>query len=673
MINNLISKNYVNNHNILLILEGIIVGTIVFGVIYGFGPLDVTNDRWIMSGYDESDIIQHYAGWCSFRSSQWHVPLGLADNMGGGTFISYTDSLPWLAVIFKFILQVIHYDGNFQYFGLYGYFCYVLQAIAAGLLIRRRTSNNYVICICMWLLCFSPILMEKSLRHTGLGSHWLVLLAMYAYLKFRDRKCTKFPLTFGVLAVFAVGIHPYFLPLVLVFSFLSLLSSFYRKTNIVRNSAGFVFSILLPLVAGYMLGALGTGVNISRGGFGYWTMNLNAIFNPVSLGGYVWSSFLKVHPLTLGNLNENTYMGFGYLCLVFLAVLSFIFIPPKWNKLKAPDTLTYIVIAIFMTAFAVTNVVVFNDKILFKIPVPEKILYLCGIFRASPRMFYFTYYSLVIFSIYRLYDVITNLNFVDRRTKQANALLVPRAMTVYLTILIIFTLQFIDVSQAVGKKHADMNEKLYYQSIIDDQNLADAVRGKHYLIANNSTIPFIVYNRSLSVFTGMHNISTSYSIANSGDYSASIAKGNNIMNDFLLGKHSDDLIVAYHDIEAAKKLYQSEQIRSSNQYIESSGFAFIIADKDTRNLARNPDDFIASSFSDENFDRGISRSNDAVLFIYSDELLDKLNSGYKHIVDMHGNETAITGYDSIGKISIKVTIDGDAKKYAFPGVVRFKI
>ena len=52
MINNLISKNYVNNHNILLILEGIIVGTIVFGVIYGFGPLDVTNDRWIMSGYD---------------------------------------------------------------------------------------------------------------------------------------------------------------------------------------------------------------------------------------------------------------------------------------------------------------------------------------------------------------------------------------------------------------------------------------------------------------------------------------------------------------------------------------------------------------------------------------------------------------------------------------------
>ena len=36
-----------------LIWEGIIVGVIVFWIIYGFGPLNVTNDKWIMSGYDE--------------------------------------------------------------------------------------------------------------------------------------------------------------------------------------------------------------------------------------------------------------------------------------------------------------------------------------------------------------------------------------------------------------------------------------------------------------------------------------------------------------------------------------------------------------------------------------------------------------------------------------------
>ena len=52
--------------NLCLILEGIVIGLFAFWIIYGFGPLDVTNDRWIMSGYDESDIIQHYAGWVAF-------------------------------------------------------------------------------------------------------------------------------------------------------------------------------------------------------------------------------------------------------------------------------------------------------------------------------------------------------------------------------------------------------------------------------------------------------------------------------------------------------------------------------------------------------------------------------------------------------------------------------
>ena len=72
-----------SSSSIWLILEGIAVGFIVFGIIYGFGPLNVTNDKWIMSGYDEHDINQHYAGWVAFRNSAWHFPIGLADGMGG--------------------------------------------------------------------------------------------------------------------------------------------------------------------------------------------------------------------------------------------------------------------------------------------------------------------------------------------------------------------------------------------------------------------------------------------------------------------------------------------------------------------------------------------------------------------------------------------------------------
>ena len=170
------------------------------------------------------DITQHYAGWCAFRNSKWHFPLGLADNMGGGTYVTYTDSIPWVAILFKFLLPIFHYKGTFQYFGLYALACYILQAIATGFIVRRKTDNPLIIGVCMMLLCFSPIFMERSLRHTALGSQWLILFSLYAYLKFRDQGCKRFPLVFGILALLAVGIHPYFLPLVLVFSFLSILT-----------------------------------------------------------------------------------------------------------------------------------------------------------------------------------------------------------------------------------------------------------------------------------------------------------------------------------------------------------------------------------------------------------------------------------------------------------------
>ena len=72
-----------------------------------------------MEGYDETDIIQHYAGWEAFRDSDWAFPLAYTDHMaeGDGTLISYTDSLPWIAIFFKLFNSF--FPESFQYFGIY--------------------------------------------------------------------------------------------------------------------------------------------------------------------------------------------------------------------------------------------------------------------------------------------------------------------------------------------------------------------------------------------------------------------------------------------------------------------------------------------------------------------------------------------------------------------------
>ena len=82
----------------------VVIGCVIaFLLVYGVTPLDVTNDAWIMAGYDEYDLIQHYAGWVMFRSSEWSFPLGLIKNMavGTGTMLTFTDSIPIVAILCK--------------------------------------------------------------------------------------------------------------------------------------------------------------------------------------------------------------------------------------------------------------------------------------------------------------------------------------------------------------------------------------------------------------------------------------------------------------------------------------------------------------------------------------------------------------------------------------------
>ena len=96
------------------------IGIGAFLLIYGMTPLDVTNDAWIMAGYDETDIIQHYSGWLAFRNSDWTFPLGIASDMavGQGTCISYTDSIPWVAIVCKLFRGIL--PETFRYFAEQG-------------------------------------------------------------------------------------------------------------------------------------------------------------------------------------------------------------------------------------------------------------------------------------------------------------------------------------------------------------------------------------------------------------------------------------------------------------------------------------------------------------------------------------------------------------------------
>lgn len=382
---------------LLPLLLAALIGALAFLTLYGTVPLDVTNDAWLLNGYDEPDIMQHYAGWLGYRLSPWRFPLGFTEKIaiGTGTIISYTDSIPWVAVFFRALRRFL--PTTFQYFGLYGLLCFVLQGVSSYLLLEYFTKNRPYSLIGSILFCFSPIMIERMFRHTALASHWLILFSLLVYFRYRAQKQRYTWAFFLLLESLAIGIHPYFLPLVASCSLLCVIEDLRHRRWL--SIPAFLGQQAFVLLVGYILGAVGSGVKASRDGFGYWCMNLNALVNPRSCGGYTWSRFLPVQEQTLGNYDGFNYLGLGVLAaLAVLAVLAAAWLlAGGWRKRGAwglwlKRNLWLLLVAFGLSAFAVSNVVTLNGEVLFEYPLPEPILYLCGIFRASSRMFYLVYY-----------------------------------------------------------------------------------------------------------------------------------------------------------------------------------------------------------------------------------------------------------------------------------------
>lgn len=524
------SKTDTGERNIYIIKSEMIaafIGIIIFLILYGVTPLNPRNDSWIMAGYDESDIIQHYAGWVAYRNSDWQFPIGMADKMavGVGTIISYTDSIPWVAVFLKPFRNVL--PGTVQYFGLYTLFCYMMQGIAAFKIIYFKSKNKWYSLLATVLFCFSPILMERAFRHTALGSHWLILFSILFYVKHREEKSNKTYVYFLLLEILAIGIHPYFLPMVACFSLLCVIKDLCRHE--IWPVFGFFLQLFITYLAGCLIGVLGSGVRVSRDGFGYYSMNMNALMNPTSCGGYIWSAFLKVNPQILGNYDGFNYLGVGVLVLIVIVIaLAIAFDTWKDEIVLIKKYLPLCLILLFLTAFAISNVVTYHDRELFTIPLPDTILELCGIFRASSRMFYPVYYSIFLFVILRVWRY--------RKT--------IKSYGVFYLLLFALIVQVIDIHHVIIQKHQNMKLNSNFSSILQDTVLEEVAQHSDYLLLDH----YESSRKALAVWALKNGMETYFSVANSGNYNRCSEANEEILKSISESGELGNYVIATTDI-----------------------------------------------------------------------------------------------------------------------------
>ena len=395
------------NRNSILFISGALLGLIFFLAIYGISPVIFTEDSFIINGYIEKDISQHYSGWMLYRNSPWRFPVGLGENIAYpyGNVVSFTDSIPLFAIFFKLFRAVL--PETFQYFGLFVMLCFMLQGAFAALLCGLFNKNNRVCIFSSALFLLTPVMIERAFRHCALTAHFLIIASLYYYFKNKGRYDLKSFLPFIVINVLAVTIHPYFLPFTYGIMFAFCIEGFFIEKRYKETIAYLCFSLLITVIVAYIIGIFYVGNSVTSIGYGFFSMNLNALYNPVSKGFENWSAVLSPKPNMYLQTEGFNYLGLGIIVFVPIAgIICLIkFRTDIFRKFLAfvKNYFGIIFSTSALLVFAIGDWVRFGGLELFRIPFPEFLVNgIFGIFRANGRFGNMLVYMIVLFVVFSL-------------------------------------------------------------------------------------------------------------------------------------------------------------------------------------------------------------------------------------------------------------------------------
>ena len=371
---------------------GAALGIAVFLLIYGTAPLNVANDSFCRGGFIEKDIQQHYAGWLFYRHSALGWPLGVtqAVNAPDGVSIAYTDSIPLLAVLCRPLAAAL--GGTFQYFGWFTLGCFALQGGFGALLCGLFANALFAPLAGALVFTVSPVLIERAFRHSSLGAQWLVLAALYCYFSCR-RQGRYASAGLFIINVLAVGIHPYFLPMTYAVTLALLLEYAVTHRQWLRPAALLIGNMACTAALGWALGLLyGTATSGGQALYGYFAMNLNALWNPIGVNGVLYSRLLPAQNQVNGNYDAFAYLGLGV-----LAALPVVLVLGRQRILSCLRRhWALCLVCAVLTAFAISNTITANGVTLATLPLPAAAVKLFSVFRSGGRLFWPVYYLLVL-------------------------------------------------------------------------------------------------------------------------------------------------------------------------------------------------------------------------------------------------------------------------------------
>ena len=460
---NKLSKYYHEHDFQVNFITSIILILVLFQIKFGLEILLPSNIAWLMKW----DLAGYVIVLDIFRHEPWGFPLGQVNGYFYPIGANVGELLPLIVKLFDFILP-----QRFQYIGFFLISSHILVSYFSLKISRLFAIGGIVQLLVTMLIIINPVLLYRFI-HPSLTAQWLVLASFWLYFSSSSSKdLNKVMFYQGSILVLSGLIFPYLAVmitgLVLALGFKLWLSD--HRINFRKFSIYIAASFVALFLSWYLIGLITFSHSVDMGvpnAYGLYGWNLNSLYNAYDLDGNGYyksnnlSSILPAFPHVTWHQYEGfSYLGAGMILLTLLAIaLFFLRKRPAPNADGAVDKTNFYPLAVFtimMALFAISNVVSFNDAVLFTVPIPAVVQKFGDIFRASSRFFWVAYYLILITVLYFLAKTI--------RSKAIVAVLLSAALI----------LQVYDLKPMIFTDHFPYEE--YHTPLQDDhwENLVKA-------------------------------------------------------------------------------------------------------------------------------------------------------------------------------------------------------
>lgn len=500
-------RAYAGKHNLkVCFMGGALTGALLFLIIYGFCTLDVGNEAYIIN--EGTDLPGCLIVWDAYRYAGWKDGIGIFDTLTYPNTTSYVlaDNVALLGLFFKMLSPVL--PETFQYVGIWGILCFMLQGGCSALIIRKFSGSN--LCSILFSLPFilASTVTTKLFYHHAQAGQWVLLMVfvIWLYRIDKEHRCIKEYIIWAAVGLVVAGTNIYFLPMVgMIFIGYSVNCILHDRKYIVSS----IIALCSYLGGGVffiaVMGGFHSNFSMDENHYAEYIdrlyrcgANLNAFFN---------SSGIAFFGRTMVNAKDGQGEGHAYLgagMMIALAVAAAYRIVSFYLKRTEKDTAVFemsetgqnqmkqekkdwqyglgvslAVVFVLSVIVAIGPTLAMNEKVLCYLPYPDFLIRFWCNFRSTGRMIWPAFYVIYLFIYWTLFKLSSMRTIVHKYFTMA-------------LLAICCLIQVIDLSPHLVAKHHFFAHYQELQTTIQDE--AWSVLGKNY--KHMVVLPNSLVNRS---------------------------------------------------------------------------------------------------------------------------------------------------------------------------------